>query len=50
MYTTQILDYDEENVFIPLPAELLETLKLREGDYVNVELLPSSLNDDICKD
>lgn len=49
MYTTQILDYDEENVFIPLPAELLEKLKLREGDYVNVELLPSNLNGDSSK-
>ncbi|WP_417437247.1 hypothetical protein [Idiomarina abyssalis] len=45
-YSTQIIDFDDENVFIPLPEELLSELGMEEGDSVTLSFDSSQNKND----
>lgn len=37
-YITQLTDYDEEHIFMPIPEELLKELSWKEDDKVVVKI------------
>lgn len=40
-FTSTILEYDDENVFIPLDENILASMGLSVGDSIEVTLVPT---------
>jgi len=45
-FTSTILEYDDENVFIPLDEDFLASMGLSVGDSIEVTLVPTKQSND----
>lgn len=45
-YPTQIIEFDDENVFIPIPEELLSELGMEVGDNITLHFDTAQNQDD----
>jgi len=45
-FTSTILEYDDENVFIPFDEEVLASMGLSVGDSIEVTLVPTKPSSD----